>query len=66
MGISLPNWRGHPAYEVRCWSLSAIPTQILHLSVSQEVVVRAAQEEVGVDLAHGGGRVGVWAFAIRR
>ena len=54
------NWRGCPAYEVRCWSLSAVPTQILNLSMSQEVVVRAAQEEVGVDLAQleVGGRIG--------
>src|SRR5215472_13745708 len=36
------NWRGNPAYEARTWSLSSIPTQVLNLSVSQELVVRAA------------------------
>ena len=52
------NWRGSPAYEARTWSLSSIPTQVLNLSISQELVARAAQEEVGVDLARleAGGR----------
>jgi AraC family transcriptional regulator len=52
------NWGDSPAYEARTWSLSSVPTQVLNLSVSQEVVARAAQEEVGVDLARleAGGR----------
>lgn len=54
------NWGNSPAYEARTWSLSSFPTQVLNLSVSQEVVARAAQEEVGVDLARleAGGRAG--------
>src|SRR5262249_53478401 len=45
------NWGNNPAYEARTWSLSTIPTQVMNLSVSQEVMARAAQEELGVDLA---------------
>jgi AraC family transcriptional regulator len=45
------SWGNRPAYEARTWSLSPVPTQVLNLSVSQAVVARAAQEEVGVDLA---------------
>jgi len=45
------SWGNSPAYEARTWSLSSVPTQVLNLSVSQEVVARAAQEEVGVELA---------------
>ncbi len=45
------NWGNSPAYEARTWSLSTIPTQVLNLSISQEVMARAAQEELGVDLA---------------
>ena len=54
------NWGDSPAYEARTWSLSSVPTQVLNLSVSQEVVARAAQEEVGVDMARleAGGRTG--------
>ena len=54
------NWGDSPAYEARTWSLSSVPTQVLNLSVSHEVVARAAQEEVGVDLARleAGGRTG--------
>ncbi|HEY7126502.1 MAG TPA: AraC family transcriptional regulator [Ktedonobacterales bacterium] len=54
------NWGNRPAYEARTWSLSSVPTQVLNLSVSQEVVARAAQEELGVDLARleVGGRTG--------
>lgn len=44
------NWGNSPSYEARAWSLSAIPTQALNLSVSQEVMARAAQEELGVEL----------------
>jgi AraC family transcriptional regulator len=45
------SWGPSPAYEGRAWSLSTLPTQILNLHLSRELVSRVAQEVVGVELA---------------
>ena len=45
------NWGGGAPYEVRAWSLSALPTRVLNLQLSQALVARAAEEVLGVDLA---------------
>ena len=45
------NWGGGAPYEVRWWSLSAVPTRTLDLFLSRELVNRVAEEVVGVDLA---------------
>jgi AraC family transcriptional regulator len=45
------SWGPSPAYEGRIWSLSAVPTQVLNLVLSRELVSRVAEEVVGVDLA---------------
>jgi AraC family transcriptional regulator len=50
-GDLLLYWGPRPAYESRLWSLSAVPTQVLNLVLSRELVSRVAQEVVGVELA---------------
>jgi AraC family transcriptional regulator len=45
------SWGPSPAYESRIWSLSTVPTQVLNLCLSRELVSRVAQEVVGVELA---------------
>ncbi len=45
------SWGPSPAYEGRAWSLSTLPTQILNLHLSRELVSRVAEEVVGVELA---------------
>ncbi|HEY7127752.1 MAG TPA: AraC family transcriptional regulator [Ktedonobacterales bacterium] len=45
------SWGPSPAYEGRAWSLSALPTQILNLHLSRELVSRVAEEVMGVELA---------------
>jgi AraC family transcriptional regulator len=44
-------WGPCPASEGRIWSLSALPTQLLNLRLSRELVSRVAEEVVGVELA---------------
>ncbi len=50
-GELILNWGVDSAYEVRWTSLSPIPTQTLHLHMSQDLVRRVAEEVTGVDLA---------------
>jgi AraC family transcriptional regulator len=45
------SWGPSPAYEGRLWSLSAVPTQILNLHLSRELVSRVAESLLGVELA---------------
>lgn len=45
------NWGAGPAYEIRWWSLSNVPTQTLDLRLSQELVERVAEEMLGIELA---------------
>jgi AraC family transcriptional regulator len=45
------SWGPSPAYEGRLWSLSAVPTQILNLHLSREMVSRVAESLLGVELA---------------
>lgn len=45
------HWVGGPSYDARSWSCSALPTQVLNLHLSRELVERVAEEEVGVELA---------------
>jgi AraC family transcriptional regulator len=50
-GEMVLSWGASSAYEVRWWSLSAFPTQTLHLHLNRELLGRMAQEVVGADLA---------------
>ena len=45
------SWGPSPAYESRIWCRSAVPTQILNLCLSRELVSRVAEEVLGVELA---------------
>lgn len=45
------NWGEGPAYEIRWWSLSNVPTRTLDLHLSRQLMNRVAEEVVGVDLA---------------
>lgn len=44
------NWGAASSYEVRWWSLSALPTQTLHLRLTRELVAGVAEHVFGVEL----------------
>ncbi len=50
-GELILNWGARPSQELRWWSLSAIPTQTLHLHLRRELVARVAEQVKGTDLA---------------
>jgi AraC family transcriptional regulator len=50
-GELILNWGEGPSYETRWWSLAPLPIQTLDVHLSRELVKRAAEEVVGVDLA---------------
>jgi AraC family transcriptional regulator len=45
------NWGPRPAYESRIWSRSAVPTQLLNLHLTRQVLSQVAEALLGVELA---------------